>query len=79
MARTPVLHAPDVTQTDTTDPEDIRALAVAVVDLVKGSPAYDDMTWAEVSAALALALAQIKTNWIYSGSVKGELPPPPAP
>jgi hypothetical protein len=67
------------TQHETTDVEDIQLLSDEVVALIQTS-AYDDMTWAEIDAALVRASHQIKINWSATGSVMpAPEPPPPEP
>jgi hypothetical protein len=62
----------------TTDVEDIRLLANDIVALIQ-TDAYDDMTWAEVDAALHFVSHDIKLSWHENGSVKPVEPPETAP
>jgi hypothetical protein len=62
------------TQFDTSDSEDVRALAATLLAAIQ-VPAYDDMTWAEVDAALRLTSHHTKRNWIITGTVKPPAPP----
>ena len=61
---------------ETTDVEDARLLADAIMLVIQQS-AYDDMTWAEIDAALRLTSHEVKVNWTQTGTVKPA--PPPAP
>jgi hypothetical protein len=64
---------PGPVQHETTDAEDIDALAADIVALVQLAE-YDDMTWAEVDRAMRLASAQIRQNWSATGTVKAAQP-----
>ena len=58
------------------DVQDIRLLADDIIALIRTAP-YDDMTWAEVDAALHFVSHDIKLAWQTNNSVKP--PPPPEP
>ena len=63
----------DVTQhTNTMD--SIQPLADEIVALM-GTPAYDDMSWAELDRALVLASHQVKIQFMLHGT----LDPSPGP
>ncbi len=59
---------------ETTDVDDIQALADAVVATI-GTAAFDDMTWNEVDHALRRASSLIKLNWQATGTVQPAEPP----
>jgi hypothetical protein len=59
---------------ETTDVDDIQALADAVVATIQ-TAAFDDMTWNEVDHALRRASSLIKLNWQATGTVQPAEPP----
>jgi hypothetical protein len=67
-------HAARVDARETTDVDDIRALADGIVALIQ-TAAFDDMTWAEVDMALRVASSLIKLNWQATGTVQPAEPP----
>jgi hypothetical protein len=62
---------------ETTDVDDIQALADAVVATIQ-TAAFDDMTWNEVDHALRRASSLIKLNWQATGTVQPAPVDPPA-
>ena len=64
---------PEVTPTTNTM-DSIQPLADEIVALM-GTPAYDDMSWAELDRALVLASHQVKIQFMLHGT----LDPSPGP
>jgi hypothetical protein len=74
---TPAPRVVGPVQHETTDVEDIQALADQIVALV-GTAAFDDMTWNEVEHALRRASSAVKQNWAATGTVSATGTPPVA-